>query len=189
MTFRYLGQPARIVLYWMGGLAIPESSWGSVGRRSLTSNEHILVSLAGPFAGFLLGGVFVGVVLLLGGSIELISQIPFLVPNLTETSVGQNPALSIFLSIGIFINVFWGLINLVPVFPLDGGQVSREVFQQLDYQDGIRKSLVLAVVASIGLAIFGFASGYSFMGLFFAILGWSNYMALQQMSGRGGGYW
>ena len=29
----------------------------------------------------------------------------------------------------LFVNIFWGLVNLLPVFPLDGGQISRELFQ------------------------------------------------------------
>jgi len=58
-TMRYFGQDARVVLYMMGGLAIPESSpWrASSGRRVRGPLSQILISAAGPGAGFLLAGL------------------------------------------------------------------------------------------------------------------------------------
>src|SRR5690349_4781192 len=50
LTMRFFGQPARIILHLSGGLAIPDS-WGH--GSALTTNEQILMLLAGPGAGFL----------------------------------------------------------------------------------------------------------------------------------------
>ncbi len=189
LTLRYFGVPSRIVLYWFGGLAIHDVGWG--GGRRLTSNQQILVSLAGPFAGFLLVGVFAAGVLMMGGELEaaMDGMFPMLFPNFTDTPFVENYAIILFFYVGLFCNIFWNILNLAPVFPLDGGQVSREVFVQLDYQDGVRKSLMLAVAAAAVIAVVGFSSGDSFMAIFFAFMGYSNFIALQQMSGRGGGVW
>ncbi len=189
IAFRYYGIPSRIVLYWFGGLAIPESTWGS--RRGLSSNQQIIVSLAGPIAGFMLAALVAIVVVLLGGRLVPIMDgiFPMLLPDFSTTSIFENDALVLFFHIALFCNIFWNILNLAPVFPLDGGQVAREIFQQMDYQNGIRNSLILAVVASAVLAIMGFATDHRMMGILFAVLGFSNYMTLQQMSGRGRGMW
>ena len=53
LAFRRFGADADIVLYAFGGLAIPTNSIAGRGRR-------ILVSLAGPIAGFVLFGIVYG---------------------------------------------------------------------------------------------------------------------------------
>ena len=47
LAYARFGQPARVVLYHFGGLAIPES-WGR--RRHLPPAERFIVSAAGPLA-------------------------------------------------------------------------------------------------------------------------------------------
>lgn len=187
IAFRIFGIPSRVVLYWMGGLAIPESTWGQ--RSSLTHNQQIIVSAAGPLAGFVLAALLAGIIMALGGALEFAWQgiFPVFRPDLSSTALAGNDAMFLFFAIGLFVNIFWGLLNLAPVLPLDGGQISNQIFQQIDRRDGIRKALMLSVVTAGMIAILGFANGDQFMGIFFAIMGITNYMALQQMSGMGGG--
>ena len=61
LAFRYYGQGSRIVLYWMGGLAIPEN-YGRVGNRNDASRSipRIIISAAGPIFGFLLAALLIG---------------------------------------------------------------------------------------------------------------------------------
>ena len=55
LAFRYYNIPSRVVLYWMGGLAIPDSGgWRGARSRALTPEQQIVVSGAGPAAGLLL---------------------------------------------------------------------------------------------------------------------------------------
>ena len=49
-VMRRFGEGARIVLHSFGGLAISETGYG--GYRERSPREQILISLAGPFAGF-----------------------------------------------------------------------------------------------------------------------------------------
>ena len=40
----------------------------------------------------------------------------------------QNKFLSFFCFGFIQIGLFWAVMNLIPVYPLDGGQIARELF-------------------------------------------------------------
>jgi membrane-associated protease RseP (regulator of RpoE activity) len=83
----------------------------------------------------------------------------------------------------LWINIFWGVINLLPVFPLDGGNIARTLLVHSDPWNGVRKSLRLsmavgAVVAAVGLIFLA----SPFLALLFGYLAFTSYMAL-----RGGG--
>jgi membrane-associated protease RseP (regulator of RpoE activity) len=84
----------------------------------------------------------------------------------------------------LWVNVFWGLINLIPVFPLDGGQVSRALFVEQDPWDGYRKSLWVSVIAGGVMAVVGLIFlGSIWLAFLFGILALQGYMEIQ---GRGG---
>jgi len=94
----------------------------------------------------------------------------------------------------LFVNIFWGLINLLPVFPLDGGQITRELFCLRHPRAGLEKTLLLstivaAVVGLAGLVHFlrvGSTSTGIFFGLMFGLLAFINYRVLQQLRAMGG---
>lgn len=187
-AFRYYGQPARIVLYWMGGLAIPDSGGGAWAPRLSTPLNHyqqIVVSAAGPIFGFLLAALLIGVVYAMGGSVLINSSdfIPVFVPIFENAS----HAVWLFFSIGIWVNVFFNILNLAPVYPLDGGQISRQLFEINDGFNGTRNSFLLSVIAGAAIALLSFTSGDRFIGFFFGFMAWSNYMTLQQIGGGFGG--
>ena len=71
LAFRRYGMSSSIVLYWGGGLTVPEAvRWGyGSANVSLSPNQEILISLAGPFAGFMLAGLVLTGVALSGGSV------------------------------------------------------------------------------------------------------------------------
>ncbi len=185
LMMRQYGQESYIVLYGMGGLAVPTSSGVLGGRRvgvGTSLVERIYISLAGPFAGFLFAGVICALVFALGGDISiswLLGVIPL--PNASLPSAGW--AANSLIAILMFINVFWGLINLMPVYPLDGGQVSRNLFLLGDPHDGVRKSLMLSVGAGVLMAIGGAVAFNSiWLALIFGLLAFQSW---QQLSGSG----
>ena len=190
LAFRYFGIDSRILLYWMGGLAIPDSfgSWSGASNRSLNSNQQIVVSLAGPAAGFLLAALFIAIVLALGGEIRTEPGfIPTFVPDMSETEFAGNGALFIFLFMGIWVNVFWNILNLAPIYPLDGGQAARELFMRFNYQNGLKYSLITGVVVGVLIALHGIQSGSTFMAFFFGYMAYTNYQMLNAFGGYGGG--
>lgn len=175
-TMRFFGQPARVTLYLGGGLATPDS-WGF--GSALTANEQIIVLLAGPGAGFLFAGLTLGIIAALGGSVGL----GFLYGFLPFPSVALPLSiqfLGLVIGIILWVNIFWGFINLVPTYPLDGGQVARLLWLKFDRWDGIRKSLWLSIIAGAIMALLGFGAMQNlYIGALFAMLAFQNYQMLQ----------
>jgi len=181
LAFRRYGLGSRIVLYMGGGLTIPEAvAWGgSYANVAPSAMQGIVISLAGPFAGFLLAGLVIAGVNLLGGSIAfgfLLGFIP--IPQLRSLPIESDIVIQ-FIRLMLWVNVFWGLLNLVPVFPLDGGQVARNVLIQYDPFDGARKSLWLSVIAGGVMAIAGWLFfGSPYMALLFGLMAFQSYQSL-----------
>ncbi len=104
IMIRAFGYNPHIVLHQFGGYAsfIPGynySLWKSVA-----------VSFAGPLAGFMFYGVIIGIEsLMLAFNYFPSPQLYFALYQLE------------------WINLYWGLVNLLPVLPLDGGQICRDV--------------------------------------------------------------
>jgi membrane-associated protease RseP (regulator of RpoE activity) len=182
LAFRRYGQRSRIVLHFAGGLTIPEPvSWGSgYANVGLSPNQHIFITLAGPGAGFLFAALIIILVTLVGGSIITTRLFGFIPLPLNALLPFGGRVLSVMVSMLLWVNVFWGLINLVPVYPLDGGSVTRNVLVQVDPIDGVRKSLWISVIAGGLLALAGLIFMRSiFIALLFGLLAFQSYQSLQ----------
>jgi stage IV sporulation protein FB len=185
-AMRMYGIDSRIVLHLAGGLTIPESvRWGS--RRasvSLGSTQSMIVSFAGPFAGFLLAGLVILAVVASGGSVfisKLFGVIPLPMAQLPVSSYVANLVVMTFL----WINVFWGLINLMPVYPLDGGDIAREALVRMDPRRGLRTSLLVSAVAGLIIALLGLTLFHSmYIAFLFGILAIESYQAYQAHFGN-----
>lgn len=194
MFMRYHGRPW-IVLYSMGGLAIDHG-----GRRSPYQQMAILI--AGPGAGFL----FAAIILLILAATGRYSYLA--IPGVLEAPQntlmmldaylfrihlsGGFPTVNLYLLVYLllFINVFWGLVNLMPIYPLDGGQIAREWLTLTNPRDGLRQSLQLSIVTGIGLAVLAFVKLESlFMALMFGYLAYMSYQMLEQTRGGGWRQW
>ena len=174
LAFRAFGQPAHVVLYHFGGLAIPDA-WG---RRHLRPLQRLCVSAAGPLAQLLLAALVVAG-LKLGGwlvpfPIEAIGR-PL---GLYEGRPYESPLVFALVAFLLEVNVFWPLINLVPVPPLDGGQIVREGLLAADVHDAPRVSGVIGMAAGAAVAWWGFNHGQEFLGIMFAMLAISCYQNL-----------
>jgi Zn-dependent protease len=170
-------QPS-VTLYGLGGLASYRPTYHD-------TRSQVIISLAGPGAGFVFIGLILAVVHLSGHNIyrSEFGPVPFWVAFRPFASAELNYLVQDL----IFINIFWGLVNLLPVYPLDGGKVAREVFLNINAREGVVQSLWLSVFTGAGLAAFGLITLRSvFMAVFFGYMAYSSYMMIQQYSGRGG---
>ena len=182
LAFRRYGIDSEIVLHFMGGLTIPLSApWGTGWANVAPSpRQHIVISLAGPFAGFFLAALVVAGVILLGGTIAVNLLFGFIpIPQLVSLSIGGT-VLQLFVVMMLWVNIFWGLINLLPVYPLDGGHVARNILIQYDPLNGARRSLWVSVITGVVVALGAFIFLESFyMAFLFGILAFQSYQALQ----------
>jgi stage IV sporulation protein FB len=92
-----------------------------------------------------------------------------------------------------FINLVWGLVNLLPVYPLDGGRVAEEILRGINPGRGMEWTLKLGIVtgALVALGMYQYLQPQSLLGaypvLLFLFLAFTNFQLLQQLTGRGGG--
>jgi Zn-dependent protease len=165
----------------MGGLTVPQSnsidSYSSEVR--LTPNQNIFISLAGPLAGFLLAFVIILIGIGLGGALKFTFLLGFIPIPLVILPYEFGTLDRVF-ALFVFINFFWGFVNLLPVFPLDGGNVARYTLIQTNPINGLRNSLWLSVITGAIVAILGFAILNSiYMAFLFGYLAFQSYQALQ----------
>jgi len=168
---RCLGrQDSYIILYSFGGLAANSTN---LPRRW----QRIIVCLAGPAAGLLLYGL-----------VLLVSH--YALPRMSPALI--SPMLLFAFIMLEWMNLAWSLLNLIPIWPLDGGQVSREVLGSLFRGRGIELSLGLSFVLAGLLAIHSIlaANGKplvpwlpiagSFSAILFGLLAVESFQLLQQ---------
>lgn len=142
---KYGGRGTHIHLYGMGGYARAE---GHFSRA-----EHIVISSAGPGVEIACGVA----AWFLFRSVEL----PFFV--------------GLFLRLFSYICIFWGLFNLVPVYPLDGGQIVDAALGK-----GMVVTAKIGVVAGIATAIVMFTVfNMMFGAIFMGYLAYENYRRTQ----------
>jgi membrane-associated protease RseP (regulator of RpoE activity) len=183
-----------IVLYGMGGLAChdPAENYNSKANTPL---GQISISFAGPLAGFILAAVLLGVLYLAGFQHQISYEPPLsLRPYWVDvTSVVDllNGRVELtrraeFVNDIFFISIFWGLLNLLPIYPLDGGHIIREILLYVNPRDGIQQSLILSIFTAALFAVFGLMKLHDYyIAIFFAFMAYESFMALQAYSNAG----
>ena len=176
LTARYFGWPPEIVLYSFGGYAAYTPTWG------YTTARRVRVLLAGPGAGFILYGLC-----LVAEHLLFRQQILRLWAGALG---GDNPVpaglrYTLFVLFQMkFINLWWGLVNLLPVFPLDGGQIARELLTHYRYRDGLEISLKISLLVGAAVSAYFFVHEETWPGFLFAALAIESLQYLQGMRYR-----
>lgn len=127
LTMRNFGdRRVGVVLYAFGGLA--------QGSRHLTRREDVMVTAAGPALQILAG-------LAAGWSITL----------------WRPPSLWLHQMLDSFtaVSLFWALLNLIPIIPLDGGRLCAALLGRTGQKTALKVSLVCAAA----LALLAFEDG------------------------------
>lgn len=176
-AIRFFGGNSRITLYHFGGLAMDN-------RVDRSAREQIIISLAGPAAGFVLAAVVTGLLAINGMVLRYRMGIMPVIP--APFSPGADSLVDLVVWDLLYVNFAWGLINLLPIYPLDGGRVSREIFVELDARRGIERSLWLSIIASAAFAVYGLFQWRSlFVAIMFGMLAYGSYQMLQAYTRRG----
>lgn len=186
-AMRRYGQGSQIILHFSGGLTVPESvSWGGgYASVAITANQQIFISLAGPFAGFLFAALVLAVSMAAGGTVIpnfIFGFIPFPIVFLP---VGGEILNSLIMNL-LWVSIFWGFINLMPIHPLDGGTVARYILIQTNPLNGLRTSLWVSVITGVAVAFMGLVFLKStYMAILFGLLAFQSFQLLQGGAGRG----
>jgi Zn-dependent protease len=171
---RLFGADGHIVLYSFGGLA--------VGSNRLSRRwQRMAVAFAGP-----------AVQLLLWAALWLLAFRMGVLRRVPEAWLG--PVLRAWAML-LAINFFWPLLNLLPIWPLDGGQISRDLLEGLLGARGTSLALGVSLVVAGLLAIHCLMNemdrqflptwvpaGGVLGALLFGSLAAGSYMALQEES-------
>ncbi len=135
VAFRRYGCSPSIVLHGFGGMTMSQNA------EHLTDRQHITVSLAGPITQFVLLGI----------------------PSFTAwwllRPTGDAGWL---LDLMVLVNVGWSLVNLLPLYPLDGGQVLYRSLTVRSPQHAWRTTKIVALAIGVPLAYLAYISGYTF---------------------------
>jgi Zn-dependent protease len=187
---RVFGTDSYVVLYSFGGLA--------VGANALANRwKRIAVCFAGPAGGFLLLGILMLILRLLAPDnfdilLDEVRKLVGLDPLLPPRFPTVTDAIIIDM---VFINLSWGLMNLLPIWPLDGGQICRDSCTWLSRHNGVRISLGISFVLAGILAIHCLMAAYDqplipflgrvggkFPAIMFGLLALQSFAELQQQS-------
>ena len=192
LTAKRFGGSPSIVLWMGGGLCYSQKEYQSPLQR-------LAVVLWGPGAGFVLCALVMVVYSALFGLTprEHLS----IVRELLGLPADQGALLSTAMKLGIGgagkpdtsftiywylvqINIIWSLVNLLPIFPLDGGRVSEIVLSYFNPREGRRWSHIISLVLAGLLAVLTFArieDGSYFLPFFFLFFAIVNYQILQSI--------
>ncbi|MBA2369139.1 MAG: M50 family metallopeptidase [Candidatus Protochlamydia sp.] len=154
LTAVAFGQKAEINLVGLGGVTKREGP-------SLPKWQDFLIVLNGPLAGLLL--------------FFLASQLAPFVPK--EKFFLYAYALDI----AILVNLFWTLLNLLPVLPLDGGQLVRIILEGIFGFKGLKLSLFLSIALAGIFSVFFLVSQQFLVGALFLMFGFESYRAWEEM--------
>jgi Zn-dependent protease len=146
-AFRVIGRRSRIIVHGFGGVTISED------QSEMSDGQAVAVSLAGPVAEIALG---------LGAWI------------LQRQGVGTgSPITEQLVRDMVWVNILWGLANLVPVLPLDGGHVMERTIHRISPPLSSTLPYVISMLVAIPVGIYAWVERYPFgavFALFFAVI-------------------
>ena len=169
------GVTPSIKLWGMGGLAYPNTQ--------LTQKQSFWVTWAGPLAG--LG--FFGLIVLtccaiygfaVGTDLAMFLLFPTSGINRETFTVLAEMNKPVLFMLGrlLWVNFWWSLINLLPVFPLDGGQIYASIERSTKkvWTVGMVTGALVAVAALLFL-------DRIFIAILFGYLAFQNYKRLEHL--------
>jgi Zn-dependent protease len=152
IAFLGFGRKPSILLYGFGGVTSAE---GGMGPWS-----SLVTSLAGPIAGFGLG-----VLLVLEGRYVGLERGTLLYDAWRD---------------GLFACFGFGILNLLPILPLDGGAALAAFLRGVQGAKGEQSARYVSIAVAGGLALLGFRYGQAFAGLFGIMFAAQNYQELKR---------
>lgn len=162
LVARHYNLTPGILLHGMGGVC---------GHQPAKRDLHdILIILAGPGAGFALAGL------------------TFLAQLFLPASVTQNPDAALLLQYSLYVNVAWSIFNMIPLWPLDGGQLFKIIAAKFFGATGEKATHILGMILAVGGAFVysRYLGGGMYMVFLGLMLAFDNYQRLRMINAYGG---
>ena len=135
--------------------------------RALPTVPTIITYAAGPLAGLLLGLLF------------------YMIPGDISGPRWAYARLQL-----LWVNIAWSVVNLAPIFPLDGGGIMRGICLLVSPAHGYRTSLLISMVTGALVAYLFYDWGMTFSAFFFGVLGYYAFQQWQESAPHSrGGSW
>jgi Zn-dependent protease len=144
LTGMSFGLEPRVELHGMGGT----TTWAQA--KPLSTVKRVAISLAGPFAGFALGGAVVAA--------DRAGVLP------------QNDAMDSTVGALKFVTFGWGAFNLLPMLPLDGGHVMADVLKAWMRATGEKAAYVVSMIVAALLGVFAVTSHWGMWGAYLVVM-------------------
>ncbi|RMF39987.1 MAG: peptidase [Planctomycetota bacterium] len=174
IVMRRYGMSPRIVLYHFGGLAISDFGAWNAARRTYTGPlQQIFISAAGPGLQLLLGGAVIAGAIALNVPVELMGFV------LHQGAIGSSILPYAIVDALIFPSIFWALLNLLPVLPLDGGHITENVLALFRIGNASYLAQVVSLVVAALTGLWFLRGGNMFAGLMFLMMAASNWQQMQ----------
>ncbi len=150
LTALMFGQNPRIELVALGGLTYHSGHNG----KTLSFWKQFFIVLNGPIFGFLLA---------------ILATILLQVPALSQGMTGS------ILSLTRVVNLFWTVVNLLPVLPLDGGQLLRVILEGIFGLKGFKYAILTSMIVAVAISLFFFLTQAFLIGALFFLLAFQSY--------------
>ncbi len=140
-------QVEQIVLLPIGGVA-------QLGRMPEKPSQELVISAAGPLVNFALAALLAVLGLAFGQELSL--RFAFRLPaGITFSAV---------FSYIFAANLFLGLFNLLPAFPMDGGRILRSLLaMRIDYSRATTLAVIIGQGMAVLMGLWGFVAGGFFL--------------------------
>lgn len=151
LAAKHFGLKTEITLHGLGGIAQSEN-------KVLTRFQNFIIVAAGPLASFI---VIISIYMIrkFGGGL--------VIENISLDLLWNG------LSWAQYINVFWLIINLLPIFPMDGGQM---LHYGVRFKN-ISTLFLISFITSILMGVLAFSSGQIYVVLFMVYFAIQNFKA------------
>lgn len=153
LTALLFGQEAEISLVGLGGVTKREGP-------KLARWKEFMIVLDGPLAGLML------------------SLIAYQLLGLMGT---HKPMLSYGLEVAVNVNLFWTILNLLPVLPLDGGHLMRILLEGILGVRGLKLAFLISVLLASLIGFYFFFIQQLLMGALFFMLAFESYRAWEDI--------
>ena len=151
---RRLGLQPWMQLMAFGGMT------GWIRPRPLTAGQQILISAAGPAVGISIGGAV-------------------LVASFAGVFADASPAVLQVLNYVVWVNLGWGILNLLPILPLDGGHILASVAGLVAGRNGRIAARIFSIVLTVVIGLWALLAGEWWIAILGVVLTYANVQGLR----------